>query len=153
LLLHSSYLPLGVPNGLVIHHAQGSTVAIFIIGIKLLTGLTFPHLQVTCIAHVIGRSYEIHWIRRCIVKDRAKQSVSSWYQSKKKVVRIRPDRGGNSNSKIYQKWRPLAHSFGKQIDTSKRKMFALAISARKTKKRILDWWTSLQAIRALFPFK
>jgi hypothetical protein len=23
LLLHSSYLPLGVPNGLVIHHAQG----------------------------------------------------------------------------------------------------------------------------------
>jgi hypothetical protein len=25
LLLHSSYLPLGVPNGLVIHHAQGLT--------------------------------------------------------------------------------------------------------------------------------
>jgi hypothetical protein len=25
LLLHSSYLPLGVPNGLVIHHAQGQS--------------------------------------------------------------------------------------------------------------------------------
>jgi hypothetical protein len=30
-----------------------------------------PHLQVTCIAHVIGRSYQIYWIRRCIMKDRA----------------------------------------------------------------------------------
>jgi hypothetical protein len=35
-----------------------------------------PHLQVACFAHVIGRSYQIHWIRRCIVKDRAKQSSS-----------------------------------------------------------------------------
>jgi hypothetical protein len=51
------------------------------------------------------------------------------------------------------RWTPLARSSGKPIDTSKRKTFALAISARKTKKRILDWWTSLQAIRALFPFK
>jgi hypothetical protein len=30
-----------------------------------------PHLQVTCIAHVIGRSYQIYWIRRCIVKNQA----------------------------------------------------------------------------------
>jgi hypothetical protein len=36
LLLHSSYLPLGVPNGLVIHHAQGLPVAIIAIS-RLLT--------------------------------------------------------------------------------------------------------------------
>jgi hypothetical protein len=45
-----------------------------------------PHLQVACIAHVIGRSYKIHWIRRCIVKDRGKQSLSSWYQSARLIT-------------------------------------------------------------------
>jgi hypothetical protein len=53
---------------------------------ELLAGLTFPCLQVMCIAHMIGRSYQIHWIRRCIMKDPAKQSVSSWYQSARLIT-------------------------------------------------------------------
>jgi hypothetical protein len=70
---------------LAVHHQVARWIHLF--GVRfiyideLLAGLMFPHLQVTCIAHMIGRSYQIHWIRRCIMKDRAKQSVSSWYQS------------------------------------------------------------------------
>jgi hypothetical protein len=30
--------------------------------------------------------YQIHWIKRCIVKDRAKQSSSSWYQSARLIT-------------------------------------------------------------------
>jgi hypothetical protein len=40
LLLHSSYLPLGVPNGLVNHHAQGRLLHIHItVSTHLLQGL------------------------------------------------------------------------------------------------------------------
>jgi hypothetical protein len=39
LLLHSSYLPLGVPNGLIIHHAQGLPVAIIAINAHVLSSL------------------------------------------------------------------------------------------------------------------
>jgi hypothetical protein len=45
-----------------------------------------PHLQVACIAHVIERSYQIHWIKRRIMKDRAKQFSSSWYQSARLIT-------------------------------------------------------------------
>jgi hypothetical protein len=70
---------------LAVHHRVARWIHLF--GVRfvyideLLAGLTFSRLQVTCIAHVIGRSYQIHWIRRYIMKDRAKQSSSSWYQS------------------------------------------------------------------------
>jgi hypothetical protein len=38
LLLHSSYLSLGVPNGLVIHHAQGQSEATFTWSISYFSG-------------------------------------------------------------------------------------------------------------------
>jgi hypothetical protein len=41
--LHSSYLPLGVPNGLVIHHAQG------------LTALTSPQSAASFLAPLPGK--------------------------------------------------------------------------------------------------